>query len=95
MMLTLTSERPSLAVEVDGEVRKLPVTLNRAELASMMKTKAGGAARPEEFMEWFYSFARRYLGDVVDECGDDALSSLIREWSAEREKVGEPGLGES
>lgn len=95
MTIILSSERPSLDVEVNGEIKKLPVTLNRVELASMMKTKNSGDARAEEFMDWFYSFARRYIGDVVDECGDDALSSLVREWSAEREKVGEPGLGES
>lgn len=81
-----TIERPFIAVDFAGDVKKLPLTFDAADL-DLMGSGEDGA---------FTKFLRKYLGDeVMDAIGDDVLKSIISTWSRLRAEMGEPDMGES
>ena len=85
--VTLKAERPSLTVDVGGEREvKVPLTFTHPEYVEI-----GGMDPGEGMLEFF----RKYLGDVIDEVGDDDLAALMKAWAEARAALGEPALGES
>jgi len=85
--VTLKAKRPVLTVGIgDDREAELPLTLTHDEY-----TDFGKADSPEEAM---LAFFRKYLGEVVDEIGDDDMTALIRAWSDARTTLGEPSMGE-
>lgn len=81
-----TIERPFIAVDFAGDVKKLPLTFDAADLDLMGSGESGT----------FIKFVRKYLGDeVMDAIGDDVLKSIISTWSNLRAEMGEPDMGES
>lgn len=90
-MLSLVSKRPTIEFELDGEVKSVPVTFNRADMAKVgdidMTNDADAAG-------WFLEFLRSYMGDIVDELGDDVITAISTEWNAAREALGEATVGE-
>lgn len=103
-MIELTSKRPTMTVSVDGDETKIPITLNRKEFTSLAPiiskisdTKdADVMAEFGPIIEWFSDFARPYLGEIVDECGNNELMNLFKEWFSEfRAASGVETVGES
>lgn len=90
-MLSLTSKRPTIEFELDGEVKTVPVTFSRADIA---KVGSIGGATANDATEWFFEFLRSYVGDVVDELGDDVITAISAEWNSAREALGEATVGE-
>ena len=85
--IELKTERPVLTVSIDGEREVgVPLTFTRAELEVLGKAKDQTAG--------MLNFLKSYLGDVVDRIGDDDLTTLVKAWTDERRKIGEPELGE-
>jgi len=87
--VSIRAERPTMTVDIGGEREvAVPLTFNRAEFSAMTSAESN-----EDFMFWFFG---QYLGeDVMDAIGDDDLTRLVKAFSAEREKMGEPSMGES
>lgn len=79
-------ERPSITVNMAGDVRELPVTFNDADL------KLVGSA--DDTTAGITAFFAKYLGEVVHELGDDQLSILLNAWIEQRKAIGAPELGE-
>lgn len=103
-MIKLTSKRPTMTVSVDDAEVKIPISLNRKEFTSLapIVSKIDDAKDTDamaEFgpvLEWFSDFARPYLGDIVDECGNNELMELFKEWFSEFQAVsGVETVGES
>lgn len=103
-MVKLTSERPTMTVGVDDAEAKIPITLNRKEFTSLAPiiSKIGDAKDTDAMSEfgpvidWFSDFARPYLGDIVDKCGNNELMGLFREWFNEfKTASGVETVGES
>lgn len=85
-MLELTSKRPTMSVSIDGAAKSVPLTFTRREMQAIGSAEDKGEAT----MAFFAS----YLGDCVEEMGDDQFVMLIREWEAARSGIGEPPMGE-
>lgn len=84
----LRAKRPTMTVDVGGEREvEVPLTFTRAEF------EAFGKAEDRETV--LFDFFRTYLGDVVDEIGDDDLGALVSAWNDARKRISEPQLGES
>lgn len=103
-MIKLTSARPTMTVGVDDAEAKIPITLNRKEFTALAPIvgKIGDAKDTDamaEFgpvIEWFSDFARPYLGDIVDKCGNNELMEFFKEWFSEfRMASGVETVGES
>ena len=90
-MLSLSTRRPTVSFELDGEVVEVPVTFTRAEMVAIAGVDAEDATAQ---LGWFSEFLRAYVGDRVDEMGDDVIVAIMGEWAAAREGVGEPLMGE-
>lgn len=94
-MVSIHSARPTMQVEVDGEVRELPISFNATETAAIGDLMDGDGNIPRARMATvFTDFARAYLGDAVLECTIEELSGLMGEWNRRREDLrnqGEPG----
>ena len=86
MEITLKDERPALTVNYGGEQMRVPLTLNRMEMVAMGKA--------EDKEEAIFDFFRKYLGDAIDEIGDDDLGMLVNAWNGERKAIGTPTMGE-
>lgn len=81
-----TIERPFITVDFAGDVKKLPLTFDAADLKLFGEGAEGG----------FDAFMRKYLGDeLMDAIGDDVLKSIITTWGKLRAEMGEPDMGES
>ena len=86
--VTLRAERPTLTVDIGGEREVgVPLTFTHAEFVELGKAKT-----PEEGV---FAFFRTYLGDVIDQIGDDDVRALLKAWGDARAAIGEPTLGES
>ncbi len=85
--VTLRAERPVLTVNI-GDEREVgvPLTLTRTEYETIGKAADAEAA--------VFEFFRKYLGDVVDDLGDDDLTALFTAWRDARAALGEPDMGE-
>lgn len=84
----LKAERPVLTVDVGGEEQfAVPLTFTRAEYEKLGKADSPDIA--------IFDFFRTYLGDVVDELGDDDVMALVTAWRDARAELGEPDMGES
>ena len=86
-MLRLSTERPTLEVELDGEAKRVPLTFTRQEMDEL-----SGAESSQDAM---FAFFRRYLGDGFDALDDLSTSALLKAWNDARDALGEPGMGES
>ena len=85
--VTLSTERPVLTVNVDGEREVgVPLTMTHAELLAW-----GAAESPDTA---FMDFCRAYLGDVVDKIGDADINALAKAWGDARRGLGQPDAGE-
>lgn len=103
-MIKIVSERPTMTVSADGAEVKIPITLNRKEFTSLAPIvgkigEANDADAMAEFgpiIEWFSDFARPYIGEIIDECGNNELMKLFKEWFSEfRMASGVETVGES
>lgn len=91
-MIKISTERPYIEVQIDGgEPKRIPTTLTRLELASVADVDTESVA---ENIGWFAEFLRTYIGDVVDELGDDAYNEILQEWNEARGVSGAPSMGE-
>ena len=84
-MLKLSTKRPSMELEVDGEVREIPLTFTATELVALNRAE-------DETGAMFGFFAAYVPG--FEELGDDQLGAVLAEWKRLREAIGEPDLGE-
>lgn len=85
--VNLKTRRPALTVSIDGEREvEVPLTFTRAEFESF--------GRAEDSNTGIFEYFRKYLGEVLDQIGDDDLTTLVKAWTDERRKIGEPELGE-
>lgn len=80
-------ERPFITVNMGGDERTLPLTLNDADMALV-----GGA---DDQVRGIKAFVAKYLGDVTYELGDDQLGAILRVWGEQRKLLGAPEMGES
>lgn len=87
MEVTLKAERPVLIVNVGEEQKRLPLTFTRVEMERIGRADDKNAATIE--------FFRTYLGDVIDQIGDDDFNVLWRAWLRAREEAGMPEAGEA
>lgn len=86
MEITLKRERPTLTVNIGDEQKKVPLTFNRSEFAAI------GVA--EDKVQATNDFFAKYLGDAFEELGDDDLMALLNAWTAARNELGMPDMGE-
>ena len=87
MAVTIKAQRPTMTVNIGGEREvEVPLTFNRAEAVEFGKAEDGTDA--------MFGFFRKYLGEVLDEIGDDDLNALLKAWTEGRRELGEPSLGE-
>ncbi len=88
MAVTLKTQRPELTVNIGGEREVgVPLTFTRQEYEEFGKAESKDGS--------MFAFFRKYLGDVVDEIGDDDITALFSAWMDARNELGEPALGES
>ena len=84
----LRAKRPTITVDIGGEREvEVPLTFTLSEFEVIGKTEKRDSA--------IFEFFRTYLGDVIDEIGDDDFSALLNAWSEARAEIGEPSMGES
>lgn len=81
-VVTLTTQRPTLSVVLDGVSKELPITFNAEEFKQLTKyVDANGDTDASGFVDFFVDFAAKYLGDAIKECGSDQLLVLMNTWS--------------
>lgn len=81
-VVTLTTQRPTLSVVLDGVSKELPITFNAEEFKHLAKSvNADGDTDAPSFVDFFVDFAAKYLGDAIKECGSDQLLVLMKTWS--------------
>lgn len=86
--VTLKASRPTITVRIGDEQHDVPLTFTRAELETIGTAEDKTAAINDYFF-------RKYLGDVVDDLGDDDLMTLFQAWTTAREEAGQPEVGEA
>lgn len=81
-------ERPFITVNLGGEEKQLPITFDDSDLRLVGDYKG----EPEKAIKAFFA---KYLGDIVYKLGDDQLGHLAQVFTAQREAIGAPELGEA
>ena len=84
----LRAKRPTITVAIGDEREvEVPLTFTRSEFEAIGESEDSNSA--------VFEFFRTYLGDVVDDIGDDDFAALLNAWGEARAEIGEPPMGES
>lgn len=98
-ILHISTKRPAMDVEIDGEVKSLPVSLNSQEFGSFAKLQGEVKGKDKneasvEFVEWFLDFASKYLGDDFRQVGSEAFTPLLTAWLEQYNEANGVSAGE-
>lgn len=85
--VTLKPSRPVLTVHVGDDSIEVPLTFTRSEFERV--------GQAEDKTEATIGFFRSYLGDIIDEIGDDDFAALLGAWGDARKAIGMPDPGEA
>lgn len=86
--VSLKAERPCLTVNFGDDEYKVPLTFTRDEYKDL-------GEREDEQDAAIFDFFRKYLGDIVDQIGDDDVIALIKAWRDARNELNGTNLGEA